>query len=152
MERIDWDRHALLLAWSATRRSEDPYMKVGACALGYNNEVLGVAYNGLASGKNVSEEFWKDRDKRRPFMIHAETNLLARISYGQAKTIAITLQPCTHCAQSIAAYGIKKVVYSLRYDFDKGGLDILNFYGVEHKCISKAQMLDEIKNLAYEVY
>lgn len=152
MERIDWDRHALLLAWAATRRSEDPYMKVGACALGHNNEVLGVAYNGLASGKNVDKEFWKDRDARRPFMIHAESNLLARIDHGQAKTIAITLQPCSHCAQSIAAYGIKKVVYSIRYDFDKGGLDILNFYGIEHKCISKDQMIEEIKNLAYEVY
>jgi len=152
MRRICWDKHALLLAWAATRRSEDPYMKVGACALGYNNEVLGVAYNGLASGKDVNEEFWKDRDKRRPFMVHAETNLLARISHGQAKTIAITLQPCTHCAQSIAAYGVKKVVYSMKYNFDKGGLAVLDFYGIEHKCISKEEMMDEISNLHYEIY
>jgi len=129
MHKISWDKHALLLAWAATRRSEDPYMKVGACALGYNNEVLGVAYNGLVSGKVVDEEFWIDRNKRRPYMIHAETNLLARINPGEAKTIAITLQPCSHCAQSIAAYGIKKVVYSMKYDFDKGGLKILDFFG-----------------------
>jgi len=152
MQRISWDKHALLLAWAATRRSEDPYMKVGACALGYNNEVLGVAYNGLAPGKEVNEEFWVDRNKRRPYMIHAETNLLARISPGQAKTIAITLQPCSHCAQSIAAYGIKKVVYSMKYDFDKGGLNILDFYGIEHKCISKDEMHEETKNLVYEIY
>lgn len=152
MQRISWDNHALLLAWAATRRSEDPYMKVGACALGHNNEVLGVAYNGLISGKNVDKEFWKDRDKRRPFMVHAEANLLARISHGQAKTIAITLQPCTHCAQSIAAYGIERVLYSMRYDFDKGGLAVLDFYGIEHKCISKDEMIDEIKTLAYEIY
>jgi dCMP deaminase len=152
MKRISWDKHALLLAWAATRRSEDPYLKVGACALGNNNEVLGVAYNGLAAGKNVNEEFWINRDKRRPFMIHAETNLLARISPGQAKTIAITLQPCSHCAQSIAAYGIKRVVYSMKYNFDTGGLEILDFYGIEHKCISKDDMHEEIKNLVYEVY
>ena len=152
MQRISWDKHALLLAWAATRRSEDPYLKVGACALGYNNEVLGVAYNGLASGKNVDEKFWVDRDQRRPFMIHAEANLLARIDHGQAKTIAITLQPCTHCAQAIAAYGIKKVVYSMRYDFDKGGLAVLDFYGIEHKCISKDEMHEEVKNLVYELY
>jgi len=145
MQRISWDKHALLLAWAATRRSEDPYMKVGACALGNNNEVLGVAYNGLASGKMVNSEFWNDRNKRRPYMIHAEANLLARLRPNQAKTIAITLQPCTCCAQAIAAYGIKKVIYTLKYDFDKGGLDVLDFYGIENKCISKEEIIEEFK-------
>jgi len=152
MAKISWDKHALLLAWAATRRSEDPYMKVGACALGYNNEVLGVSYNGLVSGKEVNKDFWENRDERRPFMIHAETNLLARINHGQAKTIAITLQPCTHCAQAIAAYGIKKVIYSLKYNFDKGGLKVLDFYNIEHKCISKEEIMDEINTLTYEIY
>jgi dCMP deaminase len=80
MPRINWEEHALLIAWAATLRSEDPYMKVGACALGHQKEVLGVAYSGLAPGKIVEESFWSDRHKRRPFMIHAEANLLARIS------------------------------------------------------------------------
>jgi len=143
MERISWDKHALLLAWAATRRSEDPYMKVGACALGYSNEVLGVAYNGLGAGKIVGTEFWNDRDRRRPFMIHAEANLLAQIKHGQAKTMAITLQPCTCCAQAIAGHGVKQVIYTLKYDFDRGGLDVLDFYGIEHKCISKEEIKTE---------
>jgi dCMP deaminase len=143
MQKISWDKHALLLAWAATRRSEDPYMKVGACALGFHNEVLGVAYNGLAPNKIVTDDFWIDREKRRPFMIHAETNLLSRISPGQVKTIAITLQPCTGCAQAIASFGIKRVIYTLKYDFDKKGLDILDFYGIEHKCISKEEIISE---------
>ena len=145
MPRIDWDKHALLLAWAATRRSEDPYMKVGACALGHNNEVLGVAYNGLAAGKKIDSSFWEDRNKRRPYMIHAEANLLSRISFGQAKTMAITLQPCTCCAQAIAGHNIKKVIYTLKYEFDKGGLDVLDFYGIEHKCISKEEVIEELK-------
>jgi len=145
MPRIDWDKHALLLAWAATRRSEDPYMKVGACALGHNNEVLGVAYNGLAAGKKIDTSFWEDRNKRRPYMIHAEANLLSRISFGQAKTMAITLQPCTCCAQAIAGHNIKKVIYTLKYEFDKGGLDVLDFYGIEHKCISKEEVVEELK-------
>jgi dCMP deaminase len=145
MPRIDWDKHALLLAWAATRRSEDPYMKVGACAFGYNNEVLGVAYNGLAAGKKIDSSFWEDRNKRRPYMIHAEANLLSRISFGQAKTMAITLQPCTCCAQAIAGHNIKKVIYTLKYEFDKGGLDVLDFYGIEHKCISKEEVIEELK-------
>ena len=145
MCRVDWDTHALLLAWTATRRSEDPYMKVGACALGHDNEVLGVAYNGLAAAKQVAPEFWHDRNARRPFMIHAEANLLARISHGQAKTMAITLQPCTCCAQAIAGHGIKKVIYTLKYDFDQGGLNVLDFYNIEHKCISKEEIINQLK-------
>jgi dCMP deaminase len=152
MQRISWDKHALLLAWAAVRRSEDPYLKVGACALGYNNEVLGVAYNGLVPGKEVEPAFWNNRDERRPYMIHAETNLLARISPGQAKTLAVTLQPCSHCAQSIAAYGIKRVIYTMKYDFDKKGLSILDFYGIEYKCISKEEVQEEFRTLIYEIY
>ena len=147
MSRINWEEHALLIAWAATLRSEDPYMKVGACALGHQKQVLGVAYNGLAPGKIVSEDFWSDRHKRRPFMIHAEANLLARISKDEAHTIGVTLQPCSCCAQSMVAHGVKKVVYTEKYDFDKGGLDILKFYGVELICIPKDHILNKLKSL-----
>ena len=56
--RRSWPEHAMALAIEASKRSEDPYNKVGACALGYDKRVLGVAYNGLASGKNVKKRFW----------------------------------------------------------------------------------------------
>lgn len=147
MSRINWEEHALLLAWAATLRSEDPYMKVGASALGHQNEVLGVAYNGLAPGKKVENDFWGDRNKRRPYMIHAEANLLARIKRDEAKIMAVTLQPCSCCAQSIVAHGIKKVVYTEKYDFDKGGLEILKFYGVDTICIPKDLIINKLKNL-----
>ena len=147
MPRISWEEHALLLAWAATLRSEDPYMKVGASALGGHNEVLGVAYNGLAPGKIVSDNFWVDRNKRRPYMVHAEANLLARIKTNEAKIMAVTLQPCSCCAQSIVAHGIKKVVYTEKYDFDKGGIDILKFYEVDTICIPKEHILSKLKAL-----
>jgi len=147
MPRISWEEHALLLAWAATLRSEDPYMKVGASALGFHNEVLGVAYNGLAPGKIVSDNFWVDRNKRRPYMVHAEANLLARIKTNEAKIMAVTLQPCSCCAQSIVAHGIKKVVYTEKYDFDKGGIDILKFYEVDTICIPKEHILSKLKAL-----
>ncbi|NBP02650.1 MAG: deoxycytidylate deaminase [Proteobacteria bacterium] len=147
MPRISWEEHALLLAWAATLRSEDPYMKVGASALGVHNEVLGVAYNGLAPGKIVSDNFWVDRNKRRPYMVHAEANLLARIKTNEAKIMAVTLQPCSCCAQSIVAHGIKKVVYTEKYDFDKGGIDILKFYEVDTICIPKEHILSKLKAL-----
>ena len=109
--------------------------------------MLGVAYNGLAPGKIVSDNFWVDRNKRRPYMVHAEANLLARIKTNEAKIMAVTLQPCSCCAQSIVAHGIKKVVYTEKYDFDKGGIDILKFYEVDTICIPKEHILSKLKAL-----
>lgn len=147
MQRVSWDEHALILAFAATCRSQDPYKKVGACALDYNNHVLGVAYNGLAPGKNVPDTFWHDRENRRPYILHAETNLLSRISIGQAKTIAITMQPCSSCAVTIAAHRIQRVVYSENYEYDKRGLDVLKFYDIEVVQISKDTIIKYIQGI-----
>lgn len=147
MRRVNWDEHALILAFAATLRSQDPYKKVGACALGHNNHVLGVAYNGLAPGKIVDETFWSDRDARRPYMVHAETNLLARVGIGEARVIAVTLQPCSSCASSIVAHGIKRVIYSEVYANDVKGLDILNFYGVDVVQIPKEHIIKCINEI-----
>ena len=44
--RPSWGEYALSLAQTAATRSEDPYYKVGACALSADNKVLGLGYNG----------------------------------------------------------------------------------------------------------
>jgi dCMP deaminase len=128
--RSTWEEHAMNLATIAMQRSEDPFQKVGGCVLGHNNEVLAVAYNGLAAGVNVTPEFWIDRDARRPYMIHAESNLLARIKMGEGKLLACTLLPCSSCATNIAAYGIKHVIFKDVYNRDIKSIDIFKFYGI----------------------
>lgn len=137
MSRLNWEEYAIKLAETASLRSEDPFKKVGACALSHDNRVLGVAYNGLKSGKNVPLGFWKDRDARRPYMIHAESNLLSLFTRNQCKIIAVTLLPCASCAKLICAWNIEKVIYSEEYDNSdaKYTKDILNFYNVELKKI-----------------
>ena len=127
--RISWDEYALELAYSASKRSEDPYRQVGACALGVNNMVLGLG-----------DEFWKDRDNRRKYMIHAETNCLSLFKKGESRLIAVTLLPCSSCATAIAAYGIKKVIYSEMYENDKKALEIFDFYNVE---LERVVLLDK---------
>jgi dCMP deaminase len=131
--RPDWETHAMNLAEVAMLRSEDPFQKVGACILGHNHEVLAVAYNGLAAGKDVGEDFWEDRDKRRPYMIHAETNALSRIKRGDGLILACTLLPCRCCATNIAAYGINHVIYKDVYKRDDFALYIFDFYGITCK-------------------
>ena len=130
-KRISWGSYALRIAQVAALRSEDPWMQVGACALDKSNRVIGVAYNGLASGKNVPASFWKDRDARRPYMIHAETNLLSLFQKDECNLRACTLLPCSACATMIAAYGIKTVVYNELYQRDTSAKKIFKFYGID---------------------
>ena len=130
-ERIDWYEYAMLLAFAAAKRSEDPYRKVGACALNKDKMVVGMGYNGLASGTNVPPQFWGNRDERRKFMIHAETNCLSLCKKGEVDVLAVTLLPCSYCATMIASYGVKEVLYHEEYENDQSAKDIFNFYNIE---------------------
>jgi len=138
MSRLSWDEYAMELAKTAALRSEDPFCKVGACALSHDYRVLGVAYNGLKSGMNPNPEFWQDRDKRRPFMIHAESNLLSLFTRNQCKIMAVTLLPCASCARLICAWNIEKVIYAEEYDnFEaKYSKEIFDFYKIKLEKIS----------------
>jgi dCMP deaminase len=129
--RISWEKFAIDIADTASLRSEDPHHKVGACALNHQNMVVGVGYNGLASGKDVSPEFWEDRDARRPYMIHAEANCLSLCKKGEIRLLAVTLLPCSYCATLIASYGVQKVVYLDTYHKDDKAFEILSFYGIQ---------------------
>ena len=120
-----------MLAQVASFRSEDPFVKVGACALDHSNRVIGVAYNGLKSGVDVDAAFWEDRDRRRPYMIHAEVNLLSLFRRGEARVMAVSHLPCASCAAMIAAYNIPRVIYKDTYSRDERALEIFEFYGVE---------------------
>lgn len=119
------------MAHVAKLRSEDPYIQVGAIALDYENRVLAAGYNGLPPGKIVDPSFWADRDKRLPFVVHAEMNLMALFKRGECRTLAITLLPCGACANNIVAHKIKRVVYSEDYHRDQISKEIFKFAGVE---------------------
>lgn len=130
-KRISWEKYALNLAKCASLRSEDIYIKVGACALSYDNRVLGLAYNGLKSGKNVPSKFWKDRNERRNYMLHAETNVLSLFKRNECRVLAVTLLPCDSCARMIAAWNIPVVVYEEEYNYAKKTKDIFKFYNIK---------------------
>ena len=129
-KRANWAEYALLIANTVSKRSQDPYRKVGACALNEEKMFVAVGYNGLAPGKNTEDLFWRDRDKRRPFMIHAEANCLSMCRRGDVDLLAVTLLPCAYCATMIAAYGVKRVVYEEEYEKDTQAHEIFDFYRV----------------------
>ena len=63
-------------------------------------------------------------------MIHAEANCLSLCKKGEVDLLAVTLLPCSYCATLIAAYGVKKVVFSETYEKDEKALDIFKFYNI----------------------
>ena len=131
-KRPTWHKHALSIAEAASQRSEDPYVKVGACALNNHNMVVGVGYNGLASGVSMPyKNFWDNRDYRRKFMIHAEANCLSLCKKGEVKLLAVTLLPCSSCATMISAYGIEEVYYRDTYERDEQAKEIFNWYNIK---------------------
>ena len=130
--RISFEEMAMKIADVVKDRSEDPYKKVGACILNKEGRILSVGYNGLLSKQQVPDNFWEDRDERRKFIIHAETNALACITrYDEPYILASTLLPCANCAINICSHGIKEVYYTEEYHKDQLAHDIFNFYKIK---------------------
>lgn len=127
------------LAEVAATKSKDPWQKVGAVILREDNSIASIGYNGFPQG--VPED-WEDRDKRRLLVIHAEQNALRYTKPGEGKTLCSTLLPCNDCLKSIAAYGIKRVLYKDIYIQDPSSILIAQNLDIDlvqysHPSISK---------------
>jgi deoxycytidylate deaminase len=106
--RIEW---MMALATVCSLRSEDPYVQVGALAVRADWSVAGIGYNGLPSGVDMPDEWWLDRDGRRPFMIHAEINALRYVRAGEVKRIVTTHIPCASCMTVLGSYQVDEVYF-----------------------------------------
>jgi len=131
MKRISFEDMAMQIAIVASKRSEDPHKKVGACILDENGKVLGVGYNGIRAGQSENETFWNDRDNRRNYIIHAEVNALSNVDVNKANLLAVTLLPCSSCANIIASTNISKVIYMEEYEKDNNCKKIFEFHKID---------------------
>lgn len=127
--RLTIPEYAMALAEVASLRSEDPYRKVGAAALDWDNRVIATAYNGLAPGFEAPERFWDDREGRQKFMLHAEVNLCSLFKRGEVKIVATTTMPCTACMQTLCAYGVEEIYYRDLYH-ESDAPEIAALYGI----------------------
>ena len=121
MPRKSWEEYALSLASAASERSEDPYLKVGACVLRHDNSVAALGYNGAPPNVEID---WTNRDERRKRVVHAEINALRYVRPYECYLLACTHLPCNDCLRSIASYGITDVVFGELYDKDHSSLEI----------------------------
>lgn len=109
--RLTWEQTALNLAFDIARyRSEDPYVKVGACIIKKDKSII-LGYNGAPKGMTMD---WSNRDERRKWVFHAESNVLNRILPGEAELLAVTHIPCVDCLKVIKQKEINTVYYSIR--------------------------------------
>lgn len=125
---MTWDEYAMRLAEVAATKSKDPWQKVGAVILRADSSIASIGYNGFPQG--VTED-WENREKRRLLVIHAEQNALRYTKPGEGKTLYSTLLPCNDCLKSIAAYGIKRVLYKEIYHQDPSSLLIAENLGID---------------------
>lgn len=110
--RISKIEYAMRIAEVAALRSEDPHRQVGAVAMTVDGQIVATGYNGLPPGVNAPDpEFWADKERRKPYVVHAEQNLCSRITRGMAQVACVTLQPCPDCFRALVTHGIRLVVY-----------------------------------------
>lgn len=105
-----WLDHALRIATAAAATSRDPFTKVGAAVMDREYSILSVGFNGPAPGADVD---LFDRETRRPLIIHAEMNALARTERHRAINgfLVVTHHPCNTCVLNAAAHGIKEIAW-----------------------------------------
>ena len=139
-ERISKTEYGLLLALSASLRSEDPFTKVGVALENHEGRIVVTGYNGLLSGQTLDFLMENERDRKNLHFIHAETNALSLVKKGDIATIYLTYSPCIPCCHNIAAHGIKKVVFLNKYS--EGHKEVLSSYGIE--CIHYVEIQNEV--------
>jgi deoxycytidylate deaminase len=110
MVKTKWLDLALRLADAARQSSTDQFVRVGAAVLRNDGSVCGVGYNGYPPGFDLGFSEATDRDFRRDFMVHAETNALAYSTPGEPFLLAVTYPPCKRCILEAARYGVKYIV------------------------------------------
>ena len=126
--------YGLRLAEVASQRSEDPRLQVGCVALTSDGRVIATAYNGLAPGMEKPSTWWQG-DEPDGLPIHAEQNLCALFTRGQAETVCLTHEPCGHCLRTLIAHGVRKVYFRERAVDSKtnSSARIAAFYGIAYQ-------------------
>ena len=108
--RLTWPETAIRLAFNiAEYRSQDIFLQVGACIIKNDNSII-LGYNGAP--KNMEMD-WSNRDERRKWVFHAESNVLNRVLPGETKLLAVTHIPCGDCLKIIKQKEIDTVYYSI---------------------------------------
>lgn len=110
-----WSIRFLMMAKELSTWSKDPSKKIGAVAVGKNNNVLATGYNGFPRGiKDVAERL-NNREEKYKYVVHGEMNCIynachSGVSLDGATLYVYGLPVCSECAKGVIQVGIKKVI------------------------------------------
>jgi len=132
--RLEWDQYFMSIALLASQRSPCHRLKVGSVIV-KNNRIVSMGYNGyIPNAPHIS----RVRDNHEQSIIHSEINALAdcakrgaSLENGNNVTIYVTHYPCLNCFRSIAATGIKKIIYLEDYKNDPLVEELANDANIE---------------------
>ena len=118
-ERINWDQYFMEIAKLASKRSPCSRLQVGSI-IAANNRVISMGYNGYIPG---APHISRVSDNHEQSIIHSEVNAISDCARRGTKIednakIYITHYPCINCFRTIAACGIKEVIYLDDYKND----------------------------------
>ena len=117
-ERLDWDDYFMSIALLASQRSPCERLQVGSVIV-KNNRLISMGYNGYISGAPHTSRV---KDNHEQSIIHSEINAITDCAKRGASLengkIYVTHYPCINCFRSIAACGIKEIMYLNEYKND----------------------------------
>ena len=114
--RLEWDEYFMSIALLASCRSPCQRLNVGSVIV-KNNRLISMGYNGYIPG---APHISRVQDNHEQSIIHSEVNALSdcakRGASLEGAKIYVTHYPCINCFKSIAACGIKEVIYLEDYN------------------------------------
>jgi dCMP deaminase len=120
-------------AYAFSECSTATRLKVGAILVDKSGKnIISFSYNGTPSGwSNVCED---ENNQTLPEVLHAESNLIAKISKitlsSEDSTMFVTHSPCFQCAKLIYQAGVKQIFYSQEYRC-RDGIEFLEKMGIK---------------------
>jgi dCMP deaminase len=114
--RLDWDEYFMSIALLASQRSPCERLNVGSVIV-KNNRLISMGYNGYIPG---APHISRVHDNHEQSIIHSEINALSDCAKRgvslEGSKIYVTHYPCINCFRSIAACGIKEVIFLEDYN------------------------------------
>jgi dCMP deaminase len=124
--RLDWNEYFMSIAVLASQRSPCTRLNVGSVIV-KNNRLISMGYNGYIPG---APHISRVLDNHEQSIIHSEINAITDCAKRGASLedakIYVTHYPCPNCFRSIAACGIKEIIFLNDYNNNPIVQDLAN--------------------------
>jgi dCMP deaminase len=112
-EEISWDCYFIHLAHSIKMKSLDPKIKKGGILASDDYKVKSTGYNDVPK-EDYNELDWCNRDLLDYYLVSAEVNCILNadpLVEFETSTLYLTHSPSVYSIKTMAAAGIKKIIY-----------------------------------------